>query len=368
MLNALVPGIEEANKLGIYTERKTGRIFVQFNYQGQTYKFRQPKGVTRKQAEKFETKKKSELFFEAHGVSKRNETLYEQFVAEVYLPFIKTNRCENTFDQAVIICRSSLQFLKGRSFRSIKPADIEKFKSYRMGLPTIHGKIRSPSTIAKEISHISAVFTMAIKNDLCEYNPCSRIELPHFDNVQNLVLRREDEEVLFSSFKSDWARDVCKVILNTGLRQNDILGLTKFQVDWQANDIVLVQGKTKQRVSIPMNETVQQIIRSWWSSGSNLVFPSPKNGKQGTSIKKALHAACDRAKIPRLGSRDARRTFGTRLHELRYDDSTVAQLLGHRDLRSVHRYKRGTEIKRAAVNDLHKVTDNDSDIGKHRAS
>jgi hypothetical protein len=34
---------------------------------------------------------------------------------------------------------------------------------------------------------------------------------------------------------------------------------------------------------------------------------------------------------------------------------TVAQLLGHKDLRSVHRYKRGTEIKRAAVQDLEKV-------------
>lgn len=53
-----------------------------------------------------------------------------------------------------------------------------------------------------------------------------------------------------------------------------------------------------------------------------------------------------------LGPRDLRRSFGTRLHELAYDDATVAQLLGHRDLRSVHRYKRGTAIKRDAVRAL----------------
>jgi integrase len=190
-------------------------------------------------------KEKSELFFEAHGVSERKETLYEDFLVDIYLPFIEKNRCKTTFDQAVI-CRSSLKFLKGRTFRSIRPADIEKFKTHRMNLPTIHDRERSGSTIAKEISHISKVFSMAIRNDLCEYNPCSRVEMPQFDNVQDKVLRSEDEERLFAEFKSDWARDVCKVILNTGLRQNDILGLTKFQVDWQTGDIVLVQGKTRQ--------------------------------------------------------------------------------------------------------------------------
>jgi integrase len=343
--------------LGIYTDKKNGRLFVQFDYQGQTYKFRLPDGTTQKQAEKFETKKKSELFFEAHGVSERKETLYEDFLVDIYLPFIESNRCKTTFDQAVIVCRSSLKFLKGRTFRSIRPADIEKFKTYRMNLPTIHDRERSGSTIAKEISHISKVFSMAIRNDLCEYNPCSRVELPQFDNVQDKVLRPEDEERLFAEFKSDWARDVCKVILNTGLRQNDILGLTKFQVDWQAGDIVLVQGKTRKRVVIPMNETVQKIVREWWDKtpGSNLIFPSPKTGQQGKSIRKAFNAACGRIGIEKLGSRDARRSFGTRLHELKYDDMTVAQLLGHKDLRSVHRYKRGTEVKRAAVQDLEKV-------------
>jgi integrase len=350
--------------MGIYTDKRNGRLFVQFDYQGNTYKFRLPAGTTVKQAEKFETKKKSELFFEAHGVSERKETLYEDFLVEVYLPFIEKNRCADTFDQCVRICKDSLKFFKGRSIRSLKPADIEKFKTHRMHLPKYDHKAedytggpRAASTIAKEISHISKMFNMAIKNDLCEYNPCSRVEMPRFDNVQDDVVDPIDEEQFYAAFRSDWAAAVARVIENTGLRQNDILGLTKFQVNWQTLEIVLVQGKTVDKVRIPMNETVQAIIRKWWDdhAESELVFPSPKTGKRGTSIKKAVAGAARRAGLSvKVGSRVLRRTFGTRLHELGYDDMTVAGLLGHRDLRSVHRYKRGTQIKRTAVQDLEK--------------
>lgn len=352
--------------MGVYVDKKTGRLFVQFDYQNETYKFRLPAGTTRDQAKKLETKKKNKLFFEANGVSEQKgpeDILYEDFLVEVYLPFIEANRCAETFKQTVRICKDSLQFFKGRGLRSFKRADIEKFKAHRMKLPkwdpvkeAYVGGQRSASTIVKEISHISKMFEMAIDNEACEHNPCSRVEKPEFDNVQDLVLYEANDDRLYAEFKSDWARDVSKVILNTGLRQNDILGLTKFQVDWQTAEIVLVQGKVKRRVRIPMNDTVQEIIRAWFEMHpeSEFVFPSPKTGGRGTSIKKALRAACIRAGIDKLGSKALRRTFGTRLHERGYDDMTVAGLLGHRDLRSVHRYKRGTEIKRTAVHDLEK--------------
>ncbi|HEY8558901.1 MAG TPA: hypothetical protein VIL74_00755 [Pyrinomonadaceae bacterium] len=52
--------------------------------------------------------------------------------------------------------------------------------------------------------------------------------------------------------------------------------------------------------------------------------------------------------------RDLRRTFGTRLDELNFNDSKIAKLLGHGDHRSVHRYKRGKSILREAVTVLEK--------------
>lgn len=61
-----------------------------------------------------------------------------------------------------------------------------------------------------------------------------------------------------------------------------------------------------------------------------------------------------RAKIEPITIRDLRRTFGIRLCELNVNTTVTARLLGHSDLRSVHRYERGKEIMRKAVELLEK--------------
>jgi integrase len=225
---------------------------------------------------------------------------------------------------------------------------------FRANLDTQHKTPRKPATVLRELSIISKVFSLAIKNDFLEYNPCSRVEKPKFDNIQNRILPTKDEARFFANFESDWARDVCLLVLNTGLRQNDVLGLSKFNVDWNQKLIRLTQGKTKRIVEIPMNDTVYNLLKLRWHNGSDLLFPSPKTGQQGLSVKKACLGAANRAKIGHLTIRDLRRTFGTRLDENNYNDSTIAKLLGHGDHRSVHRYKRGKSILREAVNALEK--------------
>lgn len=79
---------------------------------------------------------------------------------------------------------------------------------------------------------------------------------------------------------------------------------------------------------------------------NELIFPSPKTGKQGRSVIKAMISATARAEIGRVTIRGFRRTFGTRLNELNYSSSVTAKLLGHGDGRSVHRYQRRTKILR----------------------
>lgn len=126
----------------------------------------------------------------------------------------------------------TVPFFRGRLLSQIKPADIERFKLSRFEALTIHDKKRKPATVARELSIISKIFSIAVKNDFLESNPCQRVEKPKFDNLQDRVLLKQDEEKFFKSFNSDWARDVCRLVLFTGLRQNDALGLRKFNIDW----------------------------------------------------------------------------------------------------------------------------------------
>ena len=206
-----------------------------------------------------------------------------------------------------------MKIFKGKNLRDIKPADIERFKSNEEATLTRRGTKRKPATVLRELAVISKIFSLAVKNDFLDYNPCSRVDKPKFDNTQNRILLAQDKGKFFSSFKSDWAKDICTLVLNTGLRQNDALGLSKSNIDWESNTIRLIQGKTGRLVAIPMNNIVQKLIRSKWKNTGDLIFPSPKTGKVGVSCKKAMLGACSRAGILPVTIRDLRRTFGTRL-------------------------------------------------------
>lgn len=328
----------------VYLNKQTGKFFIQFQLHGDQYKEHLPRGLTRKQAEKIEIKVKAQMLFEQHGVTERKSITFERFVQDVYLPTIEKNVTQ--FDKAIYVCKAAGPFLKGKQMRGIKPFDIERFKQSRMEKRTMHDTPRKPATVLREISIISKIFSMAVKNDICDYNPCSRIERPKFDNVQDKLLRREDEQKFFANMHSEWARDICKMALLTGLRQNDLMRLTRFQVNREAQTITLIQGKTQRRLECAYDGEAVEIISRRWDKKGTLLFPSPKSGTEKGSVRHAMTRACDRAEIPRITIRDLRRTFATRGLEDGNDAVTVADALGHASLRMIPRYIRSLDNKR----------------------
>ena len=62
-----------------------------------------------------------------------------------------------------------------------------------------------------------------------------------------------------------------------------------------------------------------------------------------------FHTACRLAGIEGLIWKDLRATFGTRLAEIRCDAFTIAQLLGHSDVRVSMRYVRTVEESKPAT-------------------
>lgn len=343
----------------IYTDKETGRLYIQFDYDKQTYRKRLPEGIGKEDAKKHEIKWKHSLYFEDLTPSKK-EMVFEDFLVEYFLPFAENNHSEANFKRDVFVCKAALKYFEGKNLRDIIPGDIENFKDKRQKAPIAKGKTRKPATIVRELAVISTIFSLAVKNDFLDFNPCSRVKKPTFSNLQNTILSTKDEEKFLKSFESEWSKEICLMVLNTGLRKNDVLGLKKDEVDLENNCLVVVQGKTQRTVIIPMNKTVRNLIDSRLDNGSELMFPSPVTGKVGIDCKTAIDGACERAEISRVTLRDLRRTFGTRLDELNYSSSVKAKLLGHGDLRSVHRYERGTKILREAV--LHLENTNPTNI------
>jgi integrase len=307
---------------------------------------------------------RSDVFFQAMGMAPRNEITFDDLVHE-YLATVIGNA--GKYQRAEIVFIAAKPFLKGKLIRSIKPADVEKFKTYRINSPTMHARERKPATVAREISELSALFTYAVKNDYCESNPVRKVERLVFDNIQNRVLSFEDEAEFFAAFDTEQgqtAKEICILVLHTGLSKKDVLGLTDFNIDKANRQLSFTRSKTKVHGDIPLNNTAWAIIEPRLGNGG-LLFPSEKTGGQLTSVNKAMQGACRRVNkkrkdegresMPVITIRDLRRSFGSRLDT---DDISKARLLTHGSTRMLPRYVRRTDRLREAVEKFDKPTPN----------
>lgn len=338
----------------IHTDKKTSRLYIEFQYKGTRYKERLPAGTSKKDAEKLEVKIKNDLMFQSHGVNTAKPLTFDAFIDQFYSS-IAEGYSKARYTRTVQIVQAVVPFLKGKLMRNIKAADLERFKASRINRLTLHGTSRKPATVEREMAILSNLFSIAVKNDLIDYNPCGRIQKLRFDNLQDKLLRREDEKAFFDNMHSDWARDVCRMALYTGLRQNDIMTLTRFQVDRERKLITLVQGKTKRRVVIALNSIAVEILERRWHDRFDLLFASPVTGKETGSVRHAMLRACKRAGIPPITIRDLRRTNATRKIENGTDAATVARSLGHSGLRMIPRYVRSLEAMQQAADGLVEV-------------
>jgi integrase len=332
--------------VGIYIDKRTKRFYIEFQYKKHRVKERLPLGTTRKDAERVEVKMKNDLMFQSVGISSQADMSFDHFIRDVFGPIADTYEPDR-YKRTLLLVKAIKPFLRGKPMRHIKASDIERFKASRIALATQHRTPRKPATIEREMSIISSIFALAVANDLIDYNPCSRVKKLQFDNVQDRVLRREDEASFFANMHSQWARDVCQMVLHTGLRQNDLMRLTRANVRLNENRLVLIQGKTTRRIDLPLNNVAREICER--RMVSNLLFRSPVTGTAKGSVRKSMERACERAGIARLTIRDLRRTFMTRNAENGVDTVTGSRLAGHADTRMLHRYVRSTDLMKKAV-------------------
>lgn len=331
----------------VYTDKKTGRLYIEFQYKGERVKERLPEGTKNSDAEAIEIRLKNKILKRTHGLADPvRDITFERFLKEYFDPHTSNNYSDDSFDKAVIICKAALKMFKGRTMRSIKAIDIENFQTIRTNLKTMHGKQRKPATVLREMSIISRIFSLAVDNDVIPYNPYSRLKRTKFNNEQETVLERTDQQKFLDALPSQWVKDICIMVLHTGLRNKDIMNLTRFNVNRTTRMITLIQSKTQKKVEIACSNSVMEILERRWHSPNQLLFASPVTGTASGSVRHTMQRTCEKLGIPQISIRDLRRTFATRGIEDGHDVVTIASTLGHSSLRMVMRYVKSLDNKR----------------------
>lgn len=328
------------------------RFYYSFRTRGKRYRGAIPEARTKWEAEQAELRIRQEIFEGRFGKQETGKRLVTEFIDSDYLPWAKANKRSWREDEYKLpLIRT---FFSGKSFRDVSPLLIEKFKSERLATPTKHGTTRSRTTVSLEMALVSRIFSLAVEMGEIDQNPCSRVRKLKLDNQRYRYLLPEEEPFLKDVLTGprEHLFDLVSIAIGTGLRKNEQLSLKVEQLDFARNVIIATRTKSGKNREVPMNSEVREsllrLVR--YKRSGDYVFVSPKTGTRFTDIKHSFQKACELAGIEGLVWHDLRATFGTRLGEAGFDAFTIAQLMGHSDVRTTQRYVRATELnKRAAV-------------------
>lgn len=240
----------------------------------------------------------------------------------------------------------------------ITPEDVERFKTTRSGeFKTVRsraGRVRTkrriaPATVNRELACLKADFNFAIKADFLFKNPVSRVKFLAEKNQHSRVLSHIEESKYFAQ-ASPMLWDIARLILDTGMRPEEVYTLRPENVDLSRGVLQVSEGKTvSARRLLKLTSVVIEVLRRR-IIGLTTPYIFPCESDRTRPIPK-INNAHDRAlrdsKIAPLRLYDLRHTWATRAAMSGIDLVTLAAMLGHSRIQMVLRYAHPTQEHQA---------------------
>lgn len=233
-------------------------------------------------------------------------------------------------------------------------------------------------TLKRQLNILSNIFDEAIFNDLCTKNPVRNINI--VSNKKEFITRA------YNKFQAETIQNNCSpyvpvqaaifIILSTGLRRGEVLGLLWEDIDIKNRIIHVRRSLAQGDVNVPAIGSVKtknsmRDIPITSDALINFLRLIPKssqfvingNGCVGflpvktfdTEYVSFIKTVCKKLGIPRLTPHELRHTYGTVLREKGLDLLSISKLLGHSDTKITE--------KHYIVNDIDVLRQRLEDIG-----
>jgi integrase len=163
-----------------------------------------------------------------------------------------------------------------------------------------------------------------------------------------------EEELKYLAKASQPLKDIAQIILDTGLRPEEVFRIRIENLDFAEHAIFNPFGKTKAaRRKVTMTAKVAELLKHRVKKPKGVfVFPAKGNPERAIgSVRKAHDAAVENAGIKdHFRLYDFRHTFATRAVAAGVDLPTLSAILGHTSIQMTMRYVHpAEEQKRSAV-------------------
>jgi integrase len=338
---------------------RRGKVWwYSFEFQGR--RVQQSSGFTnKKRAIDAMSIRRTELLERRAGLSqKKLAPKFEEHV-EKFLAWSKQQHRPKTRELHGTNCDTLLRFFRGCWLDEINSGMVEDFKLARAGEERRNakdGSIISPATVNRALTTLKKLFHHAEKCGYGLSNPAKGVEFLN-EGPGRMRVVSFPEELAYFTKTSQPLKDIAQIILDTGLRPEEVFRIRIENIDFTERAIFNPFGKTNAaRRKVTMTaDVVEMLERRTKKPKSPFVFPSRGNLDCPIgSVRKAHDAAVEKAGIKEhFRLYDLRHTFATRAVAAGVDLPTLSAILGHTSIQMTMRYVHpAEEQKRFAAGKL----------------
>jgi integrase len=325
---------------------RRGRIWW-YSFQFQGRHVQESSGFANKaRALQAEAKRRSDLLDRRAGFTKSKPCPRFDEYAKQFLEWSKQQHRPKTYELHELNCETLKRFFRGRYLDEITTEMVEDFKLARKQERIRWAKNRSVTgtTVNRALTTLKLLYHQAERSGYIVRNPVAGVAM-FPEPLDSMRVISFEEQAAYLTETSQPLHDIAKIILNTGMRPEEVFRLRTANLDFTQKTIFNPYGKTKAaRRTIPMTDEVLSLLKENVKKSTKLgtpyVFPSPHDVQKPIgSVKKAHSAAVKRANIEgHFRLYDLRHTWATRAVRSGADLPTLSSLLGHASILMTMRY------------------------------
>lgn len=257
-----------------------------------------------------------------------------EHVSEVttrFLSYQKARLTAKAYTREEGIVNNHLAPLFAGPVASIRRVDIQQYITKRSLEVSAH-------SVQKELNVLKHFLRLAVEWEIVPFNVGQGVKAPRVPAGRVRYLQITELRAVIEA-SPEWLRPIVALASCTGMRRSELLGLRWFDVDLVHRRVILRQTKNGDGRIVYLNESASAAIEALRLSSlvraDDLVFRlvTPER------VSMAFARVCKRLSISDFRFHDLRHTAASWLRMQGADIHTVAQLLGHKDLRMAARYQ-----------------------------
>ena len=253
------------------------------------------------------------------------------------------------------------QFARWALARRLLP-ELVGVKDVRRYIALLSGANAAPSTTARKLAALRALFASQREHGRITQNPADLVSTPRRSSYLPRVLKEKEAARLLDAIparNSLEQRDqaLFELAYGCGLRAEELVSLKITDIDYDGEQL-RVEGKGRKTRYLPVGEVAMAAVRLYIGRGRNgLTAPSAPGGLAGeeralflsktgrplgtSDVRRRLRVWATRAQIPGGATPHAlRHSFATHLLDGGADLRSIQELLGHASVSTTQVYTR----------------------------